>query len=119
AARAREGAGVHAGVGGLGVGGGAGAERHFEAYAPSRALEAIWELVRGANRYVDAAGPWALAKDPARRAELDHVVHTFLEAVLWSARLVAPAMPHKAAGVLPAPRPRAGGWPPRWNADPP
>ena len=33
-----------------------------------------------ANRYVDTSGPWTLAKDPARRGELDHVMHTFLEA---------------------------------------
>jgi methionyl-tRNA synthetase len=95
------------------------AERCFEAYAPSRALEAIWELVRGANRYVDAAGPWTLAKDPARRGELEHVVHTFLEAVLWSARLVAPAMPDKAAEILGAlgiAGDRAT-WPSRWNED--
>src|SRR5262249_17858082 len=31
------------------------AEKHYDAFATSRALEAIWELVRGANRYVDAS----------------------------------------------------------------
>jgi len=59
-----------------------------------------WELVRGANRYVDAAAPWALVKDPARKVELDHVLHTFLEAVLWSALLVWPAMPGKSAEII-------------------
>ncbi|MBI4508244.1 MAG: methionine--tRNA ligase [Deltaproteobacteria bacterium] len=76
------------------------AERHFEALAPSRALEAIWEFIRGANRYVDAAAPWTLAKDPARRSELDHVVHTFLEAGLWAAWLAAPVIPRKAREIL-------------------
>ncbi len=110
--------GVHAELQALAVRARHEAERHFEAYAPSRALEAIWELVRGANRYVDAAGPWALVKDPARRAELDHVVHTFLEAVLWSARLVAPVMPNKAAEVLAAlGLPADAAWPSRWNED--
>ena len=96
------------------------AERHFESFATSRALEAIWELVRGANRYVDAAGPWALVKDPARRVELDHVIHTFLEAVLWSALLVWPVMPGKATEILAQlglPATRAGTWPARWNAE--
>jgi methionyl-tRNA synthetase len=95
------------------------AERWFGAWAPSRALEAIWELVRGANRYVDAAGPWTLAKDPARKAELDHVLHTFLEACLWSALLVWPVMPGKAEEILaqlgvPFAAPR---WPQTWNAE--
>ena len=32
-----------------------------------RALDAIWEVIGDANRYVDAQAPWALAKtDPAR-----------------------------------------------------
>src|SRR5688500_10542700 len=45
----------------------------YENLAPSRALEAIWKLVREANRYVDTCQPWALAKDPARSLELAHV----------------------------------------------
>jgi methionyl-tRNA synthetase len=110
--------GIHADLAALAVRARDEAQRHFEAYAPSRALEAIWELVRGANRYVDAAGPWTLAKDPARRAELDHVLHTFLEAVLWSARLVAPAMPSKAAEILGALGVAGGAsWPSRWNEE--
>jgi len=95
-------------------------EKHFEAFAPSRALEAIWELVRGANRYVDAAAPWALVKDPSRRVELDHVLHTFLEAILWSALLVWPVMPGKAAEILTQiglPASRAGTWPESWNSE--
>jgi methionyl-tRNA synthetase len=72
----------------------------FEAYAPSRALEAIWRLVRETNRYVDTAQPWKLAKDPDRRAELEHTAHSFLEALFWAARMVAPVMPNKAAEIL-------------------
>ena len=94
------------------------AQKHFEAYQPSRALEAIWELVRGANRYVDTSGPWTLAKDPARRGELDHVVHSFLEATLWAARLAAPAIPTKAAEILTQLGVSGGAtWPERWNAE--
>ncbi len=73
---------------------------HFEAFAPSRALESIWRLVRTANRYVDAAKPWVLARDPERRAELEHSIHTFIEAVYWAARMVAPVMPEKAGEIL-------------------
>src|SRR5262249_55906399 len=89
-------------------------------FGTSRALESIWGLGRGANRYVDASGPWALAKDPTRKVELDHVLHTFLEAILWSAQLVWPVMPGKAAEViaqLGLPAEHAGRWPSRWNAE--
>ncbi len=76
------------------------AAEQFERFAPSRAIESIWQLVRETNRYVDTARPWTLAKDPARRDELEHTVRTFLEAVYWVARMVAPVMPVKAAEIL-------------------
>ena len=94
-------------------------ERHFDAFAPSRALESIWELVRAANRYVDVAAPWTLAKDPTRRRELEHVIHTFLEAALWAALLAAPVIPRKAGVLLEqlgVPE-LVGGWPSRWNCE--
>jgi methionyl-tRNA synthetase len=82
------------------------AERHFEAFAPSRALESIWEFIRGANRYVDAAGAWTLVKDPARRGELEHVLHTFLES---EAREIFVQL--GLGGEM------VGRWPDRWNQE--
>jgi methionyl-tRNA synthetase len=96
------------------------AEKHYDAFAPSRALEAIWELVRGANQYVDKRGPWTLAKDPAKRAELDHVIHSFLEASLWAAQLVRPVMPRKAAEILAqlgVSESDVKPWPVSWNGE--
>ena len=98
------------------------AETHMDALAPSRALEAIWELVRGANRYVDTAAPWTLAKaikngEADKQRELEHVVHSFLEASLWAALLVAPIMPGKAGAIVDAlgvDREKLT-WPGTWN----
>src|SRR5690242_12268488 len=42
------------------------ATAEYETMAPSRALEAIWKLVRDANKYVGDTQPWALAKDPSK-----------------------------------------------------
>jgi methionyl-tRNA synthetase len=97
-------------------------EKHWGALAPSRALEATWELVRGANRYIDAAGPWTLAKNkqnPEALAELEHVVHCMLEATLVGALLASPAMPGKLAEILvqlglPGLELR---WPAAWNTN--
>jgi methionyl-tRNA synthetase len=66
----------------------------LRSFAPSRALETIWRLIRETNRYVNDTQPWSLARDPARRPELDHAVRTALEAIACAARMVAPIMPH-------------------------
>ena len=90
----------------------------MEAYAPSRALEEIWNLVRGTNRYVDGMAPWTLAKQPDQRAQLEHVVHCFLEAVLWSAYLVWPVMPQKAEAIVALLGVRfSPKWPAHWNQE--
>ncbi len=75
------------------------ARMSFENFAPSRALEAIWRLVREANAYIAATEPWTLAKDPARKPELDHVLHTLTAALWWTRLLVAPVLPATAAAV--------------------
>jgi methionyl-tRNA synthetase len=74
--------------------------RHFRDYAPSKALQAIWKLVSEANGYFQGMEPWVLAKDPAKKAELDQVVRGALEALACVARLVAPVMPVVAQQIL-------------------
>ena len=56
-----------------------------------RALEATWEVIGAANRYVDDQAPWALRKtDPARMAMVLYVV---AETVRHLAILAQPVMP--------------------------
>ncbi len=63
-----------------------------------RALEAIWEVVSAANRYVDEQAPWALRKtDPARMAT---VLYVLAEVVRHVGLLVQPFMPTSAARLL-------------------
>jgi methionyl-tRNA synthetase len=71
----------------------------LDGFQPSRALEAVWRLVREANAYIAATEPWSLAKDPAKRGELDHVLHTLASALWWSRLLVAPILPATAAAL--------------------
>ncbi len=67
------------------------AARDFSAAAPSRALEQVWRLVGGANRFIDQTQPWAMAK--AKNPALGHTLWT-LQASLWLiGRLVAPVLP--------------------------
>ena len=76
------------------------AERQYRAYSPSRALEAIWRLVREGNRYINDTAPWKLAKDPARQAEVHGIIRNGLEVLACAARLVAPVMPETARTIL-------------------
>lgn len=69
------------------------AGERFEALAPHRGLDAIWQLVVAANRYVDEAAPWALVKDPAKRDRLATVTYAALETLRWLSVLLAPVLP--------------------------
>ncbi len=59
----------------------------------SRALTAIWELVKAGNKYIDQMAPWTLAKDPARRDRLGTVLYSVLEAARICVLLSAPVVP--------------------------
>ena len=65
----------------------------LESFQPSRALEAMWRLVREANAYIAATEPWTIAKDPARKAELGHVLHTLASALWWVRLIIQPVLP--------------------------
>jgi methionyl-tRNA synthetase len=74
------------------------AEDHFQAFAPNRALEAIWSFVRLANRFIDETKLWVMAKES--RADLPHHLWV-LHASLWLiARLVHPVLPAFSRAVL-------------------
>jgi methionyl-tRNA synthetase len=86
----------------------------FDALAPSRALEAIWKLVRDANRYVDATQPWSLAKNPERQAELAHVLHELAAVIGVIGGLVEPVLPTAGATLrawVGVPEAERGRWP--------
>ena len=64
------------------------------------ALEAVWDLVRAANGFVESSAPWKLAKDPAQAARLDEVLVTLVEASRLAAALVHPVIPRSADELL-------------------
>ena len=71
---------------------------HYELQAFHKALEATWEVVGAANRYVDEQAPWALRKtDPGRMATVLYVV---AEVVRHLAILSQPVMPGSMARML-------------------
>ncbi len=66
---------------------------HIDAGAPTAALETVWQGVRRLNRYVEESAPWTLAKDDARRGELEQVLVTLVAGVRSIAVLLHPFVP--------------------------
>ena len=60
---------------------------------------AALRLVADANGYIEAEVPWALAKQPGRRAQLEQVLRTLTDAVQAVTVMLAPFMPDKTADV--------------------
>ncbi|MDB4972329.1 MAG: methionyl-tRNA synthetase [Myxococcaceae bacterium] len=97
------------------------AARQLDEVRPNRALEAIWELVSAANKYVDQTEPWKLVKQ-GNSARLGQVVYTSLEALRYLGLMLWPFMPSKASELLTqlgfdalAPEQRVDLWPDDWG----
>ena len=59
----------------------------------SDAIDAIFELLRKCNKYIDDATPWILAKDEAKKGRLNTVLYNLLECIRISAILLEPFIP--------------------------
>lgn len=65
----------------------------------ARALEALWELVRALNKYVDTQAPWVLAKE-GQTERLNTVLYVLLACMRKVALALWPVMPHAATLML-------------------
>lgn len=65
-------------------------------YLLHEALGHLWSTVARANEYVQQEAPWALAKDPSRRSDLERVLASLSRQLARQAAAVAPFMPEKA-----------------------
>ncbi len=70
--------------------------RYFESLQFERAIEAVMEAVRRANKYITDVKPWELARDEADKQRLDTVLNTLLEALRCASILLDPVIPGKA-----------------------
>jgi len=64
------------------------------------ALDAVWELVKATNHYIETSAPWALAKEETTVPQLRAVLYNALEAVRIVALFTAPTMPNTSAEVF-------------------
>jgi methionyl-tRNA synthetase len=65
-------------------------------YLLHQALSFVMEAVRNGNEFVQSSAPWTVAKDPARKAELDTIMATLARHLARHAVTLFPFMPVKA-----------------------
>ncbi len=75
-------------------------EKCFETYRVADAVEAVLNLAKRSNKYIDETMPWALAKDENKKARLGTVLYNLLEAIRYIAILLTPFMPQTAEKIF-------------------
>ncbi len=63
-------------------------------------IEAIMELFRRCNKYIDETAPWTLAKDEASRKRLNTVLYNLIEGIRFGAVLMSSVMPETSQKVF-------------------
>jgi len=66
------------------------------------AIDRIWVLVRRLNQYVTERKPWEIAKDEARRDELEAVLHDLADGLRAAAIALASYLPDTSGRILAA-----------------
>ncbi|HBK86948.1 MAG TPA: methionine--tRNA ligase subunit beta, partial [Firmicutes bacterium] len=74
-------------------------EQAMDALRPQAALEAIWHLIKRANKYIDETTPWVLAKQESTRPELATVLYNLADALRVAGILLQPFMPRTPARI--------------------
>lgn len=66
----------------------------------SEAIDAIFDVLRKCNKYIDDTTPWVLAKDEAKKDRLATVLYNLLESIRICAILLSPFMPTSVDKIL-------------------
>ena len=69
-------------------------------YRVSDTLEAIFNLAKRCNKYIDETMPWALAKDEAKKDRLSTVLYNLLESIRFLGVLLTPFIPDTADKIF-------------------
>jgi methionyl-tRNA synthetase len=67
--------------------------RNYESFDFSRAVEAIWGLVRDADMFLTQRQPWSIATDPGKSEELEDVLYAAFETLRCICVLAHPVIP--------------------------
>ena len=75
---------------------------HMDCMEFSRALGSYWSVIQRANRFIEERRPWDVAKDPARRGELEDMFRELLAVLRATGVVLLPFMPAKMREMLAA-----------------
>ncbi len=75
-------------------------EGKMETYHIADAVEAIMNLAKRCNKYIDETAPWALAKDEANKERLGTVLYNLLEGIRFISVLLSSFMPETSKAIL-------------------
>ena len=75
-------------------------EKCINEYRIADAVDAVMNLARRSNKYIDETAPWALAKDEANKARLGTVLYNLLESIRIISVLLSPFMPETAKAIF-------------------
>lgn len=67
--------------------------KYMDSYHTADACEAVMDLARRCNKYIDETMPWALAKDEEQKPRLKAVMYNLLENIRLLSVLLEPIMP--------------------------
>ncbi len=74
-------------------------EAEMEKLALTPAVKTVWAFIGHANKYIDETAPWALAKDPSKKAELAAVLYHLAESLRIISGLISPFLPQTAPKI--------------------
>jgi len=74
-------------------------EEEMEKLALTPAIKTVWAFIGRANKYIDETAPWALAKDPSKKAELAAVLYHLAESLRIISGLISPFLPQTAPKI--------------------
>ena len=75
-------------------------EKGFNEFKIADTVEAIINLAKRSNKYIDETMPWALAKDESKKERLGTVLYNLLESIRFLAILLKPVMPETSEKIF-------------------
>ncbi|MDD6478861.1 MAG: methionine--tRNA ligase [Oscillospiraceae bacterium] len=72
----------------------------MEEYHNADACDAVMNLARRCNKYIDETAPWALAKDEANSERLSTVLYNLLECIRMLGVMLSPIIPQSAEAIF-------------------
>ena len=68
-------------------------------YRNADACEAVMNLAKRCNKYIDETAPWALAKDESKKAYLENVLYNLLECIRLLGIMLSPIIPDSSKSI--------------------